>query len=79
MEQLPGWMRLVQVASTALFPLGVVGAYAALLGWRDGVFLMLAWALITMAWHLVVGVYGYRRAMGHEWPHVAPLTDDDWD
>jgi hypothetical protein len=72
-------MRMVQVASTALFLLGIVGAYAALLGWRDGVFLMLAWALITIAWHLTVGVYGYRRVMRHEWPHVAPLTDDDWD
>jgi hypothetical protein len=72
-------MRVVQPALTALLLLGVIGGYAALLGWRDGVFLMLAWALITFAWHLVAGVTAYRSVMARPWPRVAPLTDGEWD
>jgi hypothetical protein len=72
-------MRLVQVALSALLLVGLGGGYAAALGWHDGAFLMLAWALITFAWHLIAGIYGYRRAMGHAWPRVSPIEDDDWD
>jgi hypothetical protein len=72
-------IRLIQLASTALLMLGIVGGYAAVLGWRDGVFLMLAWALLTFAWHLAVGITAYRSVMARPWPQVAPLEDDDWD
>jgi hypothetical protein len=72
-------MRLIQLALTALLLLGVIGGYAALLGWRDGVFLMLAWALLTFAWHLTVGIATYRSVMTRPWPRVAPLEDDDRD
>jgi hypothetical protein len=56
-------MCAVQLGLAALLLLGIIGGYAALLGWRDGVFLMLAWAVITFAWHLVVGVMSYRSVM----------------
>ena len=79
MERHPALMRAVQLGLAALLLLGIIGGYAALLGWRDGVFLMLAWAMITFAWHLVVGVMSYRSVMARPWPHVAPLPDDDWD
>jgi phage shock protein PspC (stress-responsive transcriptional regulator) len=72
-------MRLGQLALTALTIAGVGGGYAAAFGWHDGVFLLLAWALLTFAWHLIAGIYGYRHAMAREWPRVAPLEDDDWD
>lgn len=72
-------MRLGQLALSVLMLIGLGGAYAALLGWRDGAFLMLAWVLLTLGWHLVVGVVGYRSVMAREWPHVTPLADDPWD
>jgi phage shock protein PspC (stress-responsive transcriptional regulator) len=72
-------MRLVQLGLTALMLMGVIGGYAAALGWHDGVFLMLAWALLTFAWHLAAGVASYRAVMARPWPQVAPLSDDDWD
>ena len=78
-KQLPAWMGVVQFGLVALLLLGLLGGYAAVLGWRDGVFLMLAWALITFAWHLVVGITAYRSVMARPWPRVAPLPDDEWD
>jgi hypothetical protein len=72
-------MRLVQLALSAPLLVGLGGGYAAALGWHDGVFLLLAWALISFAWHLAAGVWGYRHVMAREWPRVAPLEDDDWD
>jgi len=42
MEQYPAWMQVGQLGLAVLFLLGVVGGYAAVLGWRDGIFLMLA-------------------------------------
>jgi hypothetical protein len=79
MEQYPAWMQVGQLGLAVLFLLGIVGGYGAVLGWRDGIFLMLAWALLTFAWHLVVGLTTYRSVMARPWPQVAPLTDDDWD
>ena len=79
MEQNAAWMRLIQLGLFGLLLLGIAGGYAALLGWRDGVFLLLAWALLTFAWHLVVGVTAYRAVMARPWPEVAPLPADDWD
>ena len=73
------WMRLGQFALSALMLVGLGGGYAAALGWRDGVFLLLTWTLTTFAWHLAAGIWGYRHVMRHEWPRVAPLEDDDWD
>ena len=73
-------MRLIQLGLTALMLMGIVGGYAAALGWHDGVFLMLAWALITFGWHLVLGLLSYRAVMTRPWPQVAALADDDpWD
>jgi hypothetical protein len=78
-DEMPPSARLVQLALSALVLIGLGGAYAPALGWRDGAFLMLVWALITLAWHLIAGVYAYRHVMAREWPRVDPVEDDDWD
>ena len=78
-EGTPRWTRLGQLALSTLMLVGLGGAYAATLGWHTGVFLMLAWALTTFAWHLIVGVVGYRSVMARDWPRVEPLVDDPWD
>jgi hypothetical protein len=55
----------------------VGGAYAGVLGWRPGAFLMLAAVCFRIAGHLAVGISEYRRIMRRPWPKVPPL-DDDW-
>ena len=56
----------------------VVGAYvAAAAHSRTGAFVMLGGFLGLLLIHLVTGISGDRRAMGHDWPSVSPV--DDWD
>ena len=72
------------VAVVRLSPLWTVllvgGAYAGVLGWRPGAFLMLAAVCCMIAGHLLVGVTEYRRVMRRPWPEVPALEDDedDW-
>jgi high-affinity Fe2+/Pb2+ permease len=56
-----------------------VGGFGAALGWRPGVFLMLAGLIGFVAGHLVMGVTEYHRIMSRPWPKVRPLDDDDDD
>ncbi len=56
----------------------LVGALLAALGNRTGAILLLAALAVLLLGHLVVGVQGYRRAMGRPWPSVEALADDDW-
>jgi hypothetical protein len=55
----------------------IVGFYGGALGWRGGVFLMLAGVCGNISGHLLVGVTEYRRIMRRPWPKVPPLEDDD--
>jgi hypothetical protein len=73
----PLWATIAQAGLLVLLVTMIVGMYGALLGWRGGAFLMLAWFLLTFAWHLATGVVAYRRVMRREWPHVEPIPFDE--
>ena len=66
---------IVDLAALAALCAGAFGAAA---GWDAAVLLLLGGLVARLASHLVVGVAGYRWAMGHPWPDVRPLEDDDW-
>jgi hypothetical protein len=56
------------------------GGFAAVLGSRPGVFVMLAGFFGFVAGHLAMGLTEYHRIMSRPWPEVSPLDDDedDW-
>ncbi len=75
----PLWAFAAQAALLVLLAAMMVGMYGGLLGWRGGAYLMLAWFVLTWAWHLVTGVVAYRRVMRRAWPRVEPIPFDEDD
>jgi len=72
--------RVLAYADVGFVVVLVGGAYAAALGWRPGIFYMLAAFGGPVVGHVVQGVASYRRVMAAPWPGVRPLSpdEDDW-
>jgi ABC-type microcin C transport system permease subunit YejB len=77
---LPRWARALRAVYRVNFLVMIVGLFGALAHQRFAAFLLVAYLVGQMAFHVGIGLYGYRESMGRQWPAVPslPEDDDDW-
>jgi hypothetical protein len=73
------WYRRAALALPFLTLVGLAGGYTAAVDWTPAAILIVVGIAGPILLHVAIGIAGYRRAMRDPWPHVEPLTDDDWD
>jgi hypothetical protein len=73
------WARAYRAAYSANFIMLIVGTFAAAARQRFGAYLLIAYLVLQAGFHVGIGLFGYREAMGRRWPAVSSLPDDDDD